>query len=122
MTSTAQPAPALLPSLDGRLFRMVSSTTSAVDPESPSEFRYHEQDGVIWGEYTGDTVTFGRCVGTRTGDEIAISFVHVLVNGGRVVTGEGRSEIQQDEDGALRLVERYEMHGKPQLSVCAEVR
>jgi hypothetical protein len=37
-----------------------------------------------------------------------------------VVTGSGDSDIEQDEDG-LRLVEHYEMHGEPQLSICAEV-
>lgn len=117
------PAPSTgLPSLDGRTFRMVSSTTSAVDPEAPSEFLYHERDGLIWGEYTGDTVTLGRFVGRRGPDWIEVSFGHVLAADGQVVTGQGRSQIERDEDGALRLVEHYEMHGKPQLSVCHEVR
>lgn len=122
------PAPRAVPissaatvSLDGRTFRMVSSTTSAVDPENPSEFRYCERDGLVWGEYTGDTVTIGRFVGRREQDWIHISFGHVLVADERVVTGEGRSRIEQGEDGALRLVEHYEMHGEPQLSVCREV-
>ncbi|MGO1508063.1 MAG: hypothetical protein ACTH2J_03765 [Candidatus Microbacterium stercoravium] len=109
-----------LPSLDGRTFRMISSTTSAVDPESPSTFHYSEKDGVVWGNYLGDTVTFGRFVGTRTGDAISIHFVHVLAGDGTVVTGAGQSDIEQDESG-LRLIEHYEMHDEPQLSICAEV-
>lgn len=109
-----------LPSLDGRTFKMISSTTSAVDPHAPSVFRYREEDGVVWGEYTGDTVTLGRFIGTRTGDSISIRFVHVLAADGSVVTGAGDSDIEQDEQG-LRLVEHYEMHGAPQLSVCAEI-
>lgn len=99
---------------------MISSTTSVVDPDAPSTFQYFEKDGAVWGEYLGDTVTFGRFVGTRTGDSISINFVHVLAADGTVVTGAGDSEIQQDESG-LRLVEHYEMHGSPQLSICAEV-
>ncbi len=114
MTST-------LPSLDGRVFKMTSSTTSAVDPDAPSVFRYFEQDDLIWGDYTGDTVTIGRFVGTRSGDTIWVSFVHVLAADGTVVTGDGESEIEATDDGALRLVEHYEMHGAPQLSVCVEV-
>ncbi|GAA1539059.1 hypothetical protein HD600_001195 [Microbacterium ginsengiterrae] len=109
-----------LPSLDGRTFRMTSSTTSVVDPDAPSVFHYFEQDGAVWGDYSGDTVTFGRFIGTRSGDTISIHFVHVLADGGAVVTGSGDSEIEQDENG-LRLVEHYEMHGAPQLSVCVEV-
>ena len=99
---------------------MISSTTSAVDPTAPSTFRYFERDGVVWGDYTGDTVTFGQFVGTRTANSISINFVHVLVADGSVVTGAGDSDIEQDDSG-LRLIEHYEMFGKPQRSVCAEV-
>lgn len=109
-----------LPSLNERNFKMVSSTTSTVNHDAPSVFRYFEEDGVIWGDYTGDTVTFGRFVGTRTGDTIWVSFVHVLKATGEVVTGDGESEIEVDENGLLRLVEHYEMHGAPQLSICIE--
>lgn len=109
-----------LPSLDGLTFRMVSSTTSVVDPDAPSVFHYFEQDGMIWGDYAGDTVTAGRFIGTRSGDAIQVSFVHVLVAFGDVVSGDGRSEIERGTDGMLRLVERYEMHGEPQLSVCVQ--
>jgi hypothetical protein len=114
-------SPASIPSLDGRRFRMVSSTTSAVDPGAPSEFVYQERDGAIWGDYSGDTVTFGRFVGTRTGDTIWVSFVHVLVADGTVVTGDGESELELTDAGLIRLVEHYEMHGAPQLSVCEEI-
>lgn len=109
-----------LPSLDGRTFQMISSTTSVVDPDAPSTFHYFEKDGAVWGDYFGDTVTFGRFVGTRTADTISIHFVHVLVADGTVVTGSGDSDIEADADG-LRLVEHYEMHGAPQLSICTEV-
>ncbi len=109
-----------IPSLDGRRFRMVSSTTSAVDPEAPSVFTYWEKDGAIWGDYEGDTVTFGRFVGTRTDDTIWVSFVHVLVADRSVVTGNGESQLELTDDGRIRLVEHYEMHGLPQLSVCEE--
>lgn len=99
---------------------MISSTTSVVDPTAPSTFEYFERDGVVWGGYTGDTVTFGQFVGTRTANTISINFVHVLVADGTVVTGSGDSDIEQDENG-LRLIEHYEMFDKPQLSVCAEI-
>ena len=90
---------------------MVSSTTSAVDPDAPSVFTYWERDGAIWGEYSGDTVTFGRFVGTRTGDSIRVSFVHVLVADGTVVTGDGESELERADNGRIRLVEHYEQFG-----------
>lgn len=111
-----------MPSLNGRRFRLISSTTSVVDPLAPSTFTYYERDGVIWGEYEGDTVTFGRDLGTRTGDRIDIRFVHVLAATGEVVTGEASSVIERDDaTGLLRLVEDYQMFGEPQQSVCEEI-
>jgi hypothetical protein len=108
------------PSLDGRVFDMISSTASRVDPDHPTRFRYREADGVVWGEYRGDTVTEGRFVGTRTADVLEVAFVHAAVVGGRVVRGEARSRIEQTSRG-LRLVEDFEVDGAPQVSVCAEV-
>ena len=111
------------PSLDGREFVMESSTASAVDPASPSRFRYSERDGVVWGDYDGDTVTFGRFVGTRSGDLLAVSFAHVLVEGGAVVTGSSRSTVQAAGPGSpVRLVEDFRIGDVDHTSVCVEVR
>lgn len=101
---------------------MVSSTASAVDPEAPTEFVYAEADGVIWGEYSGDTVTQGRFVGTRDDDRISISYVHALKAGGRA-GGQSESRIESGDDGRLRLVEEFQFAGDDVLhvSVCDEV-
>jgi hypothetical protein len=101
---------------------MDSSTASTVDPASPSRFRYSERDGVVWGDYDGDTVTFGRFVGTRSGDLLDVSFVHVLVEGGSVVTGSSRSTVRAaDRDGGIRLVEDFRIGDVDHVSVCVEV-
>lgn len=112
-----------LPSLDGRVFDLVSSTASRVDPDAPTRFTYHEADGVVWGDYLGDTVREGRFVAVRRGDEIDVSFVHALVTGG-VVAGTATSRIEADPErpGALLLVEDFGLGGVAHRSVCAEVR
>ena len=111
-----------LPSLDGRVFDMVSSTASRVDPDAPTRFAYREADGVVWGDYRGDTVREGRFVAVRRGDEIDVSFVHALVEGG-VVSGAATSRIEEDPDrpGALLLVEDFDVDGVPHRSVCSEL-
>jgi hypothetical protein len=108
--------------LNGRKFVMVSSTASAVDPDSPTEFQYWEADEVVWGAYTGDTVTQGRFVGTREGDLVTISYVHALKAGGKAA-GQSSSRVEKGEDGLLRLVEEFTFDGDdtPHVSVCVEV-
>jgi hypothetical protein len=108
-------------SLDGRVFDMVSSTASRVDPEAPTRFRYHESVGIVWGDYLGDTVSEGRFVGTRDGDRITVSFVHAAVTDGGRTSGTATSRIEEGEAG-LRLVEDFEVDGVQHVSVCAEVR
>lgn len=108
------------PSLDGREFHMESSTASEVDPNSPSRFRYSERDGIIWGDYDGDTVTFGRMLGTRTGDVMTITFAHVMVSDGSVVTGSSMDRIETDALGGIRLVEDFRIGDVDHFSICVE--
>ncbi|MFG1695192.1 hypothetical protein [Nonomuraea sp. NPDC049309] len=108
--------------LNGREFVMVSSTASKVNPDGPTRFEYWEDDGLVWGSYTGDTVTQGRFVGTRDGDQVTISYVHALVAGGKAA-GKSTSRIETGDDGRLRLVEEFSFEGDdtPHVSVCVEV-
>jgi hypothetical protein len=106
--------------LDGLRFAMVSSTASEVDPTSPTIFDYHERDGMIWGEYAGDTVRIGRFVGTRAGLRISVRFTHVVAATGAVVSGAAESRIERHEDG-LRLVEDFRTADGDQVSVCAQI-
>lgn len=108
------------PSLDRRRFVMESSTNSAVNPDSPSSFLYFERDGVIWGEYDGDTVTFGRFVGTRFGNQLSVSFAHVMVADGLVVTGTSGSVVEDTADG-IRLVESFRIGDVDHVSICVEI-
>ncbi|MGO3885694.1 MAG: hypothetical protein ACTJHU_05295, partial [Mycetocola sp.] len=94
------------PSLDGRRFVLRSSTASVVNTSKPSTFDYHEHGGLIWGEYWGDTVTFGRFIGTRSGATISVVFAHELVADSRVVSGSSDSTIRV-ENGELTLVEDF---------------
>lgn len=108
--------------LDGRVFEMVSSSASAVDPTGPTRFWYHEGGGVLWGEYSGDTVAVGRFVGVRRGDLVSIRFTHAGPD--RVpVQGSATSRVGRAEDGTLLLTEDFrDASGAAQRSVCREVR
>ena len=113
--------PPAAPDLDGRRFAMVSSTASAVDASSPTVFDYHERDGMIWGEYQGDTVRLGRFVGVRDGERVSLRFTHVVDATGGVASGAAESRIERHADG-LHLVEDFRTADGDQVSVCVEVR
>ncbi|GAA2902559.1 hypothetical protein GCM10010517_68460 [Streptosporangium fragile] len=108
--------------LNGRRFVMVSSTASSVNPDGPTEFSYRESGGIVWGDYTGDTVVHGRFVGTRDGDRLKMTYVHLLKSGERA-SGQSGSRIEPLPDGRLRLVEEFQFAGDDtvHVSVCAEV-
>lgn len=106
--------------LNGREFAMVSSSASTVNEHEPTRFTYYQRGALVWGDYTGDTVTHGRFVGELHGEEVGISFAHELVAGGEIVRGEATSTIVQ-RDGGLYLVEKFDKEGVEHESVCAEV-
>lgn len=109
-----------IPSLDGRAFAMVSSTASTVDAAAPTVFRYHESDGLLWGDYQGDTVRVGHFVGSRDGERVHIRFGHVVGLTGQLVAGDAHSTLHVTGDGALELVETFGEAGE-HTSVCREV-
>jgi hypothetical protein len=107
--------------LDGMRFAMVSSTASEVDSDAPTTFDYHQDGRLIWGEYTGDTVTEGRFVGEIAGAEVRVSFAHALVSDGSVVRGDAVSRAEQEDDGRIRLIEDFAVDGIDHVSVCLQV-
>jgi hypothetical protein len=109
-------------SIDDTVFDMVSSTASAVSTTAPSRFHYREDRGVIWGDYTGDTVTVGRFSGYRDGAVLHVSFVHLGVDG-TTTAGSATSTVSRTAEGVLELTEDFiGPDGAAHVSVCREVR
>jgi hypothetical protein len=106
--------------LDNTEYIMESSTASAVDPIAPTRFWYSENDGLVWGNYTGDTVTEGRFVGERHGRVLTVQFVHALKANGSLVSGSSTSRIE-GTPGSFRLVEDFVIDGVQHVSVCTQV-
>ncbi|MGV8876025.1 MAG: hypothetical protein ACOH1K_00785 [Rhodoglobus sp.] len=116
--SGAKPVPE---SINDREFVMTASSGSSVSATTPTVFCYHQEGQLVWGEYIGDTVTFGRFVGRRDGDTLAIRFAHKPSSGAEVVLGEATSVIQWAADGTLELYETFEKDGVAHVSVCSAV-
>ena len=107
--------------LDDLTFDMVSSTASDVSDVAPTRFHYRQEGGLVWGEYTGDTVTAGRMVGRVVGGRVDISFAHALVSDGSVVMGSAVSVAETRDDGLIYLIEVFEKDGQTHHSVCKQI-
>ncbi len=107
--------------LDDLVFDMISSTASEVSTDSPTRFHYRQEGALVWGEYTGDTVTQGRMVGRTVGNTIEISFAHAMLADGSVVMGAATSVAELRADGLIYLIEEFEKNGESHQSVCVQV-
>ncbi len=99
---------------------MVSSTASTVDSARPTRFRYRQLGTMLWGTYSGDTVSLGRFVGKRVGGEIRISFAHTLAVSGETIVGSATSRVEVADDGRLSLIEDFLKDGVNETSVCVQ--
>jgi hypothetical protein len=106
--------------LDGLHFDMISSTASDVSLEAPTRFFYRQHGSLVWGEYTGDTVTQGRMVGRVVENRVEISFAHALLADGSVVMGSAVSVAEVQPDGLLHLIEKFDKDGVTHHSVCVQ--
>ncbi|MEJ3747619.1 hypothetical protein WEI85_30555 [Actinomycetes bacterium KLBMP 9797] len=97
------------PSLDGRRFAAVDNVGGEVSADTV--FEYREQDGEVWGTYSGGAVRHGYLVGTRAGDRLDIRYVQ-LNRDGETSTGHCVTEIEVLADGRLRLDERWEWESR----------
>lgn len=108
-------------SLDAKSFVLEGSSASTVDAASPTHFEFVERAAVVWGNYFGDTVTTGHCVGVRTGSTLDEYFVHELVGGDETLTGDSSTQVRIRAEGVLELVEEFVLDGTPGTSVCVQV-
>ncbi|EAR25368.1 hypothetical protein A20C1_03856 [marine actinobacterium PHSC20C1] len=107
-------------SINDREFVMTYSSGSAVSPTAPTRFRYRQEGEMVWGEYVGDSVSLGRFVGRRDGNELTIRFAHRPSSGADVVLGEAHSTIRWNQEGQLELYETFEKDGASHVSKCIE--
>ncbi|HEX2050145.1 MAG TPA: hypothetical protein VHJ34_05850 [Actinomycetota bacterium] len=97
-------------SLDGVCFRPASDVEGGeVDPTTI--FRFHEEGGVVWAEYSGGAIRKGFLVGTRRGQMLKLRYVQ-LNDAGETSSGRATDVVEIDPDGRLRLRELWEWESK----------
>lgn len=106
--------------MDGASFVLEHSTASTVSPTDPTRFDFEESTGVVWGSYSGDTVTSGHCVGRFRDGALEEYFVHHVRATDATLLGDSSSTLQRRDDGRLELIENFVLDGVPGYSVCVQ--
>jgi hypothetical protein len=90
-------------SYDGRRFRVAGTGDAPLA-------RYHQREGVLWGEFAGGKVQRGALAGSATPEGVIDFGYSMLLTGGELVIGRCHSEPELLADGRIRLVEHWERY------------
>ena len=99
-----------VPSIDGRVFGVADSGGGVATTETT--FRYSEDGDVVSATYDGGTIRLGFLVGTRTGDSLDFRYVQLHYDGS-TASGHCVTELEQLDDGRIRLNESWEWDSRP---------
>ncbi|TDD29042.1 hypothetical protein E1218_05610 [Kribbella turkmenica] len=90
-----------VPNYDGRVFRPVGNP-----PDAPTG-RYHQNGKLIWAEFGGGRLYFGRLVGTCDDTGTITATYCQLATDGTATAGKLTSVPSWTPDGTLTLTEHY---------------
>ncbi|KAL2761011.1 hypothetical protein ACRALDRAFT_1059284 [Sodiomyces alcalophilus JCM 7366] len=92
---------------NGRVFRSVSSSENG-EVSAQTRFHYHQDDAVVWAEYSGGHILKGFLIATLQDDDcLEMRYQHINT-GGALMTGRCRTVPERLPDGRLRLHETWE--------------
>lgn len=105
-----------VPNYDGRIFRPIGNP-----PGAPTG-RYHQNGKLIWAEFGGGRLYFGRLVGTCDDDGTITATYCQLATDGTVTAGRVTSTPAYTDAGILTLTENWHrIDGSTGTSVIEEV-
>jgi len=91
---------------DGRWFSPVTAT-----PESATVAHYHQEQDLLWADFTGGEVRRGSLAGTCGPDGVLRFAYSMVLTSGEVITGLCHSTPEVLADGRIRLNEQWERFG-----------
>jgi hypothetical protein len=93
--------------LNGKTFRATSNSETG-EVSSATSFKYFEEDGLVWAEYSGGDILKGNLIGTRDVDgSLDLRYQHVNRRG-EIKTGICRSTLETNSDGKIRIKEKWQ--------------
>ena len=92
--------------LNGKSFRAISNSDHG-EVSSATIFKYFEQDGLVWAEYSGGDILKGNLIGKRDDDGSLDLRYHHVNRRGEIKTGICRSKVEKDNNGKIRIKEKW---------------
>ena len=92
--------------LDNRKFRPLTNSQNGEVSDS-TLFYYHQENEMIWAEYSGGDVLRGFLIGKIIDHTLEFSYQH-LNRALEIMTGKCRSRIELSESGKIQLFEDWE--------------
>lgn len=98
--------------LDGRVFAGVENSATG-EVSQATLFTYHQENDVIWAEYSGGQIIRGYLVGTRHAAKLRFRYTHLSVDK-ETATGFCESTIEVLGDGRVRFHEEWAWESRPE--------
>ena len=92
--------------LDNRKFVAIYNSANGEVSEL-TIFHYHQQDDLVWAEYSGGQIVKGNIIGKVVDDHIEFSYLHINTEN-EIMTGKCKSYPELIENGKIKLKEFWE--------------
>lgn len=100
---------------EGRIFHCISNSRFGEVSEE-TIFHYHQDQNIVWGEYSGGVIVRGMLLAQMDTDGgLSLRFQHVSAEG-EIRTGILHSSLEVLEDGRYRIYERWQLTSGNQAS------
>ncbi|WP_338876603.1 n-acetylglutamate synthase [Spirosoma sp. SC4-14] len=92
---------------DNKIFRSVANTDNG-EVSGETLFYYHQQDRIVWADYSGGAIIKGFLIATVQDDQsLEMRYEHINAQH-ELMTGRCKSIPEQLPDGRIRLHERWQ--------------
>jgi hypothetical protein len=92
---------------NNRAFRSIQNSSTG-EVSSETLFHYHQQDNIVWAEYSGGEIVRGQLIAKCDADgHLDMRYQHINKRG-ELMTGKCRSTPEILSDGRIRLHEKWQ--------------
>lgn len=99
-------------SIDGKVFTGVQNSATG-EVGAATKFHYHQDEDVVWAEYSGGAIVRGYLVGTRSGNKLNFRYSHLSTDR-QTANGVCESRIEVLKDGRVRFHEAWAWESRPE--------